>query len=76
MTVEEWLKLPPEEKLKTSTAYKRRYDEAQEFMGRTEWTPWEDLTHEQREAVRQDCIRYQHEMDDLGDAIRAGKTPP
>lgn len=70
MHFSEWLKLPPEEKLKTNSAYKRQYDEAQEFMGRTEWTPWEDLTHDQREAVRQECVRYSQEMHDFGETLR------
>lgn len=70
--VDAWLKLSPEERLKTNTAYKRQYDEANEVAGKTEWTSWEDLTHDQRVEVQRECIRYAQELQDFGSSLRRG----
>jgi hypothetical protein len=58
-----------EEKLKENTYYKRSYEAALQLLD-CGGPPWEELTHEQRVAVREECIRYAKELDDFGASLR------
>jgi predicted Fe-S protein YdhL (DUF1289 family) len=73
--VERWSKLTDEERLLENSYYKREYEGAYEFFDKPVPRPWEELTHEERDKVRQQCIAYQRRMDVLGNAIRDGKLP-
>lgn len=66
--VKDWLALGPEDRLKTNSFYKRHYEDALYFAKR-EGPAWEDLTHEEREKVRDECIRYQQEASDFGKTL-------
>lgn len=63
--IRRWLSLSDEEQLLENGFYKREYESAAEWLGQTV-PPWESLTHEQRDAVRQESIRYQREMHEFG----------
>ena len=66
--VKRWFSLPDEERLRENTHYKGRYEAAAEWLGQTV-PPWDDLTHEQRDKVRQECIRYDREVQAFGDSL-------
>lgn len=68
------------EQLKANSYYKGSYDSAiatARNMGHlspdTVSVAWEDLTDQQRENVRLECVRYQKELDSLGQMIRGEK---
>jgi hypothetical protein len=63
--IREWLNLPDEEQLKQNSAYKAQYDWAVRYHDVQNVPAWEDLTHQQRDNVRQECIRYARELDDF-----------
>jgi hypothetical protein len=50
--------------------YRERYQWALNENGITNGTPWEDLTDQQRQNIRNEVHRYDREMDDLGKLIR------
>ena len=66
--VKRWIDLPDEQRLLENSYYKNHYEGAAEWLGRTV-PPWEDLTHEQRDAVRRECIRYGREMQEFGESL-------
>lgn len=68
--VKRWLSLPDEQRLLKNTHYKASYEAAYRFCDRPIPKPWEDLTHEERDKVRQECIRYQREMQEFGESLR------
>ena len=70
ITLEQFLAMNEHDKLLYGIVYRRSYEQACEFMGVENPTPWEDLTHEQRMNVREEAIRYQQEMNAFGDEIR------
>lgn len=59
-----WLALGPEDRLLHWITYRRSYEDALAFAGITDAPEWEDLTHTQREAVRQEVMRYTQELND------------
>jgi hypothetical protein len=69
--VREWLAMSDEDRLKANTYYKGVHDGAYEYFNRPIPTAWEDLTHEERNKVREECIRYQKEVDELGESLRS-----
>lgn len=57
------------EKLKANTHYRREYESALEMAGVADAPSWEDLTDEQRENIRLECIRYQQELNAFGNTL-------
>lgn len=58
-----WLALSDEDRLRESIPYKREYEGAYAYFDKPVPVAWEDLTHEQRDKVRQQCIKRSHELD-------------
>lgn len=71
--VKRWLSLPDEQQLLENSYYRREYEGAYAFFDKPVPTPWEVLAHEQRDKVRQQCIKHQQEMNAFGEKIRNGE---
>lgn len=53
----------------TEAAHRREYESALALSGR-QGPAWDDLTEEQRAAIREENRRYQREMQAFGESLR------
>ena len=70
----DWHAMTEDEKEKfirdaVESAHERRYLNALAIFNRT-GPAWTDLTEEQRERVREENQRYDHEMQEFGESLR------